>query len=156
MRQSTIIIEFMKHIKISKLPMRQSTGHRDESDAGHVSKLPMRQSTVSCSDKLVRDISKLPMRQSTELEGGEPLLHLSKLPMRQSTAEESERASAPSRENPSPSILPKVSTGRKKSRQNRLFLHWSKILVKIPAQRHYHSGHRCSVFQTALSDRVSS
>ena len=40
----------------------------------------------------------------------------SKLPMRQSTAEESERASAPSRENPSPSILPKVSTGRKKSR----------------------------------------
>ena len=41
---------------------------------------------------------------------------VSKLPMRQSTAEESERASAPSRENPSPSILPKVSTGRKKSR----------------------------------------
>ena len=56
------------------------------------------------------------MRQSTYVDKMEDKDPFSKLPMRQSTAEESERASAPSRENPSPSILPKVSTGRKKSR----------------------------------------
>ena len=141
---------------ISKLPIRQSTLRPSYKKRSKVSKLPIRQSTQVSSNKLVGLISKLPIRQSTFFPPCLPRGMVSKLPIRQSTAEESERASAPSRENPSPSILPKVSTGRKKSRQNRLFLHWSKILVKIPAQRHYHSGHRCSVFRTALSDRVSS
>ena len=136
--------------------MRQSTYLIQDGGGEVISKLPMRQSTMAQVISGGADISKLPMRQSTDEVGVPPLHIFSKLPMRQSTAEESERASAPSRENPSPSILPKVSTGRKKSRQNRLFLHWSKILVKIQGQRHYRSSHRCSLFRTALSDRVSS
>ena len=80
------------------------------------SKLPMRQSTFFFFVPYRLLFSKLPMRQSTDVHGLLDGLTVSKLPMRQSTAEESERASAPSRENPSPSILPKVSTGRKKSR----------------------------------------
>ena len=96
--------------------MRQSTVKLLLLNLSSISKLPMRQSTMILVAKIFAEISKLPMRQSTNNHRTEECEKLSKLPMRQSTAEESERASAPSRENPSPSILPKVSTGRKKSR----------------------------------------
>lgn len=101
---------------ISKLPIRQSTPTTSPYRLRSFSKLPIRQSTCVFTNARIDAISKLPIRQSTMRWLCVALPLFSKLPIRQSTAEESERASAPSRETPSPSILPKVSTGRKKSR----------------------------------------
>lgn len=108
--------ESEKTYTFSKLPMRQSTTNGVYPKFFVFSKLPMRQSTVVQRGGNCWRFSKLPMRQSTSPFHWYLSTHFSKLPMRQSTAEESEKSSAPSRKTFSPSILPKASTERKKSR----------------------------------------
>ncbi len=95
--------------------MRQSTVYTCFSYSSVFSKLPMRQSTVQELKQKIDAFSKLPMRQSTL---PFPLImrrSISKLPMRQSTAEESERASAPSRETHLHLFYPKFQQGARKA-----------------------------------------